>query len=104
MGAKQTSPMRASTSENDHTAWVESECGAVAVGRTYLLPPLSFGGALLVRPWLRFHIPLIGRVEGWRAGVARGSRPTPRLQPPPRRTQRADFPHCAPPFASRQNS
>src|SRR5258705_4982234 len=38
---------------------VESECGAVAVGRTYLLPPLSFGGALLVRPWLRFHIPLI---------------------------------------------
>jgi hypothetical protein len=38
---------------------VESRCGAVAVGRTYLLPPLSFGGALLVRPWLRFHIPLI---------------------------------------------
>src|SRR6266550_9135930 len=38
---------------------VESECGAVAVGRTYLLPPLSFGGALVVRPWLRFHIPLI---------------------------------------------
>ena len=31
----------------------------MAVGRTYLLPPLSFGGALLVRPWLRFHIPLI---------------------------------------------
>src|SRR5271166_173718 len=24
----------------------------------------------------------------------------PRLQPPPRRTQRADFPHCAPPSAS----
>ena len=42
-----------------HTVWVELECGAVAVGRTYLLPPLSFGGALLVRPWLRFHIPLI---------------------------------------------
>jgi hypothetical protein len=41
------------------TRLVESECGAVAVGRTYLLPPLSFGGALLVRPWLRFHIPLI---------------------------------------------
>src|SRR5215471_6491300 len=38
---------------------VESECGAVAVGRTYLLPPLSSGGALLVRPWLRFHTPLI---------------------------------------------
>src|SRR5262245_807991 len=39
--------------------WVESGCGAVAVGRTYLLPPLSSGGALVVRPWLRFHIPLI---------------------------------------------
>src|SRR5215469_2958498 len=38
---------------------VESECGAVAVGRTYLLPPLSSGGASPVRPWLRFHIPLI---------------------------------------------
>jgi len=39
--------------------WVESRCGAVAVGRTYLFPPLSFGGALAVRPLLRFHIPLI---------------------------------------------
>src|SRR6202030_3997630 len=38
---------------------VESRCGAVALGRTYLLPPLSFGGALVVQPWLRFHIPLI---------------------------------------------
>ena len=38
---------------------VESECDAVAVGRTYLLPPLSSGGALVVQPWLRFHIPLI---------------------------------------------
>src|SRR5215472_12696771 len=38
---------------------VESECGAVAVGRTYLLPPLSSGGASLVRPWLRLHTPLI---------------------------------------------
>src|ERR1700738_4274878 len=62
---------------------VESRCGAVALGRTYLLPPLSSGGASMVPPWLRFHIPLIGRVEGWRAVVARGSRPTPRLQPPP---------------------
>ena len=55
---------------------VESRCGAVALGRTYLLPPLSFGGALMARPWPRFHIPLIGRVEGWRAGVARESRLT----------------------------
>jgi hypothetical protein len=61
---------------------------------------------------------LIGRVEDWRAGLGRSlgsllSRPfvcecptistMPRLQPPPRRTQRADFPHCAPPFASRQS-
>ncbi len=27
----------------------------------------------------------------------------PRFQSPPRRTQHADFPHCAPPFASRQS-
>jgi len=40
----------------------------VALGRTYLLPPLSSGGVLVVPPWLRFHIPLIGRVEDWRAG------------------------------------
>src|SRR5882762_545062 len=33
---------------------VESRCGAVA-----LLPPLSSGGASIVPPWLRFHIPLI---------------------------------------------
>src|SRR5712671_1871753 len=39
--------------------WVESRCGAVSLGRTYLFPPLSSGGALVVRPWLRFHIPLI---------------------------------------------
>src|SRR5258708_9134148 len=38
---------------------VESRCGAVALGRTYLLTPLSSGGALVVQPWLRFHIPLI---------------------------------------------
>src|SRR5450759_2501778 len=38
---------------------VESRCGAVALGRTYLLPPLSSDGASMVPPWLRFHIPLI---------------------------------------------
>src|SRR5258708_34331986 len=38
---------------------VESRCGAVALGRTYLLPPLSSGGASIVPTWLRFHIPLI---------------------------------------------
>ena len=31
----------------------------MALGGTYLLPPLSFGGASMVPPWLRFHIPLI---------------------------------------------
>src|SRR5215472_14596095 len=40
-------------------SWVESRCGAVSVGRTYRFPPLSSGGALVVQPWLRFHIPLI---------------------------------------------
>ena len=74
----------------------------MALGRTYLLPALSSGGALVVPPWLRFHIPLIGRVEDWRAGMARVLT-VPRFQSPPRRTQRADFPHCAPPFASRQS-
>jgi len=44
---------------NDLERLVESRCGAVALGRTYLLPPLSSGGALVVPPWLRFHIPLI---------------------------------------------
>ena len=34
---------------------VKSRCGAVAVGCTYLLPPLSIGGALVVQPWLRFR-------------------------------------------------
>src|ERR1700757_3968498 len=38
---------------------VRSRCGAVAGGRAYLLPPLSSGGALPVRPWLRFHTSLI---------------------------------------------
>ena len=57
------------------------------------------------------------RVEGWRASLGRCScsllsRPfvcechsistMPRFQPPPRRTQRADFPHCALLFASPQ--
>src|SRR5262245_1731622 len=45
---------------------VESRCGAVSLGRTYPFPPLSSGGALVVRPWLRFHIPLIepdGRIS-----------------------------------------
>ncbi len=31
----------------------------MALGRACLLPPLSSGGALVARPWLRFHTPLI---------------------------------------------
>jgi hypothetical protein len=38
---------------------VEWGSGAAAVGRACLLPPLSSGGALVARPWLRFHSPLI---------------------------------------------
>jgi hypothetical protein len=38
---------------------VESGCDAVALDGTYLLPPLSSGGASLIPSWLRFHIPLI---------------------------------------------
>src|SRR5260370_4446166 len=49
---------------------VESRCGAVAVGRTYLFPPLSSGGALS------------------------GSTLTP-FPHPAHRTGRADFPHPA---------
>src|SRR5260221_309744 len=38
---------------------VESERGAVTLGRACVFPPLSFDGALVARPWLRFHVPLI---------------------------------------------
>src|SRR5664280_1804380 len=58
---------------------VEWGCGAVTVGRTYLLPPLSSGGASLVRPWLRFHTPLIER--GVRISPTTLSDKTSRLRP-----------------------
>src|SRR5882724_9236893 len=51
--------MRWSSRNFAFCAMVESRCGAVALGRTYPLPPLSSGGALVVPPSLRFHIPLI---------------------------------------------
>jgi len=35
---------------NEWPGSVESECGAVALGRPYLFPPLSSGGALVARP------------------------------------------------------
>ncbi len=38
---------------------VESGCDAVALGAGCLLPPLSFGGAQVPGPSLRFHTPLI---------------------------------------------
>src|SRR6516162_9787964 len=62
---------RPSSLASERRGSVESECGAVALGRPYLLPPLSSGGASLVRPWLPFPHPLIGRVEDWRAGLGR---------------------------------
>ena len=49
-----------------------------------------------------FCMSRVGRVEDWRAGWGRSISTLPRFQPPPRRTQHADFPHCAPPFASRR--
>src|SRR6266481_5640788 len=58
---------------------VESRCGAVAVGRTYLLPPLSSGGASLVRPWLRLHTSLIE--PDMRIARIRLSDKTSRLRP-----------------------
>jgi hypothetical protein len=46
----------------------------VAVGRTYLLPPLSSGGASLVRPWRRFHTPLVYETTRRRAEALEQSR------------------------------
>ena len=61
---------------------------------------------------------VIGRVGDWRAGLGRSLcsllarsfvcechtiSTVPRFQPPPRRTQHADFPHCALLFASPQD-
>ena len=66
--------------------------------------------ALRLGQWLRFPSPLISRVGDWRAGLGRSLcsllarsfvcechtiSAVPRFQPPPRRTQHADFPHCA---------
>jgi len=38
---------------------VELGCDAVTLGSGCLLPPLSFGGAQVPSPSLRFHMPLI---------------------------------------------
>jgi hypothetical protein len=59
---------------------VESRCDALAVGRTYLFPPISLGGASLARPWLYFHTPLIE--PDWRISRIRLSDTTSRLHPP----------------------
>ena len=61
------------------TMLVESRCGAVALGWTYPLPPLSSGGASVVRPWLRFHTPLIE--PGRRISRTRLSDKLSRLRP-----------------------
>src|ERR1700675_5204951 len=64
MGRAKPTSVPEGRAEDIRSTWVflilvESRCGAVALGRTYLLPPLSSGGASMVPPWLRFHIPLI---------------------------------------------
>ena len=84
-----------------------SPCHFAAVGLT-VLPS---------RPGEFHPEPLTGRVGDWRAGLGRCScsrlsrsfvcechniSTMPRFQPPPRRTQHADFPHYALLFASRQ--
>src|ERR1700677_1442344 len=51
----------------------------IALGRACLFPPLSSGGALVARPWLRFHPPLI-EPNLWIARI-RLSDKTSRLRP-----------------------
>src|SRR5271167_4260325 len=51
----------------------------IALGRACLLPPLSSGGALVARPWLRFHTPLIE--PNLRIARIRLSDKTSRLRP-----------------------
>ena len=71
---------------SERTFPVESRCGAVTVGLASLLPPLSVGGALRARPWLRFHIPLIEPdVRSYRIRLSdKTSRLRPRLVAPSR--------------------
>ena len=73
----------------------------IAIDGPIQIAPLAMDLQVGVSRPREFHPrPLVGRVEDWRAGPGRGVPTMPRFQPPPRRTQRADFPHCAPPFAS----
>src|ERR1700677_4895681 len=51
----------------------------IALGRACLFPPLSSGGALVARPWLRFHTPLIE--PNLRIARIRLSDKTSRLRP-----------------------
>ena len=77
----------------------------------------SGGGGKSDRGRKAFASPPSGRVGDWRAGLGRSLcsllarsfvgechtiSAVPRFQPPPRRTQHADFPHCALLFASPQ--
>src|SRR5712671_5697620 len=64
---------------------VEWGSGAAAVGRACLFPPLSSGGALAARPWLRFHFPLIEPDMRISLHPALGQDPTP--SPTARRAQ-----------------
>jgi len=98
----------------------DRHCGAASAPRPDLAGSSAIEGTAVARRRgrVRLFMPsrpgefhpesLTGRVEDWRAGLGRSlyslfSRPfvcechtistVPRFQPPPRRTQRADFPH-----------
>src|SRR4029077_19891304 len=71
---------------------------AVGEGFPFLLFRLQDG--FTVPPWLTF--PEAPLSVGSRTGAPAGLSTVPRFLSPPRRTQHADFPHCALPLASRQ--
>jgi hypothetical protein len=73
-------------------------------------PNRARNGRILVQGQVRPRLIIVASIAvasirfqvGSRTGAPAGLSTVPRLQSPPRRTQRADFPHCALPFASRQ--
>src|SRR5271157_1917946 len=92
-------------------------CYHLAPRRTFTSNPVPMPGTRRVGTKDCSFAPLTGRVGDWRAGLGRSScsllarsfvcechtiSTMPRFQPPPRRTQHADFPHCALLLASPQ--
>src|SRR6202035_2799854 len=108
LGARQTLELRRKARLPVHRP---SACSGVKALRTTSDAKRQSRQALLVDPFRALREPDRRRRDeerpfpvGSRTGapVGRGIPTVPRFQPPPRRTQHADFPHCAPPFASRQ--